>query len=241
MKEKIFKSSVMEIKSSDEDNREVIAIASKETTDRDGDIVRVDGIDIKEYKKNPVVLFAHDHSSLPIARATKIWKDNKNLMVKMQFTTPEENSVGDTVYKLIKGDYLKTLSIGFRPNWDTAVRMEKTGGWDFKDSNLYEISIVPVPANANATVQSKSLQKALDDKVIDDLELQEIELYLKDLIGEQHETQDVEEETEQTIETLTKEEDPYSWVWDIGEVENKDKDKDILEMLYDLLDLNDSE
>ena len=201
MKEKIFKSTLMEIKSSDEDKREITAIASSEKIDRDGDLVRVDGINIKEYKKNPVVLFAHDHSSLPIAKTTKIWKENKNLMVKMQFTQPEENSMGDTVYKLIKGDYLKSLSIGFKPDWDSAVRLEKSNGWDFKSSNLYEISIVPIPANVASVVQSKGIQKALEDEVIDELELKEIELYLDELIKNKP-VEDIEEVEEGELEDL---------------------------------------
>jgi len=251
MKQNIFKSTVMEIKSSDEEKREVVAIASSEKIDRDGDIVRVDGINIKEYKKNPVVMFAHDHSSLPIAKATRIWKEDKNLMVKMQFTTPEENSMGDTVYKLIKGDYLKSLSIGFKPNWDTAVRNEKVGGWDFKDSDLYEISIVPIPANAAAVVQSKGITKALEDKVVDELEIKELELYLEELVKnlpvedvvedttpeDDLTTEDLEQKHE---EVLLKEDDPYSWMWDYEPTEVKEEDKDLFEKIYDSLGLSDS-
>jgi len=251
MKQNIFKSTVMEIKSSDEEKREVVAIASSEKIDRDGDIVRVDGINIKEYKKNPVVMFAHDHSSLPIAKATRIWKEDKNLMVKMQFTTPEENSMGDTVYKLIKGDYLKSLSIGFKPSWDTAVRNEKVGGWDFKDSDLYEISIVPIPANAAAVVQSKGITKALEDKVVDELEIKELELYLEELVKnlpvedvvedttpeDDLTTEDLEQKHE---EVLLKEDDPYSWMWDYEPTEVKEEDKDLFEKIYDSLGLSDS-
>ena len=254
MKQNIFKSTVMEVKSSNEDKREVTAIASSEKIDRDGDIVRVDGINIKEYKKNPVVMFAHDHNSLPIAKATRIWKEDKNLMVKMQFTTPEENSMGDTVYKLIKGDYLKSLSIGFRPNWDSAIRLEKSKGWDFKSSDLYEISIVPIPANAAAVVQSKGIQKALADNVIDDIELKEFELYLSDIKlpdvemdelmeeieNNKKETNEQVEKIEQTIETLSKEDDPYSWMWDYEPTEVKEEDKDLFEKIYDSLGLSDS-
>jgi len=254
MKEKIFKSNVIEVKSLNEDKREITAIASKEIADRDGDIVRIEGINIKDYKKNPVVLFAHDSRSLPIAKTTKIWKDGKKLMVKMQFPEPEVSSMGDSIYKLVKGEYIKSLSIGFRPDWDDAVRLEKTQGWDFKSSNLYEISIVPVPANAAAVVQSKGIVKALQDEVVDDLEIKEIQLFLEDLIGDEpgeevkeevKEEKEVEtdfttENSEQTIETLAKEDDPYSWLWDFEPTETKEEDKDLYEMIYDVLGLNDS-
>jgi len=252
MKQKLFKTSTIEIKSKDEDAREIVAIASKEIKDRDNDIIRIgttakDGINIVEYKKNPVILFAHDSHSLPIAKATKIWKEDKKLMVKIQFPTPEISSMGDTIYKLIKNDYLKSLSIGFRPSWETAVRDEKQGGWDFKNSELFEISIVPIGANQGATVISKDFKQAVEANVIDELELNELELYLKELKPEPEvevepeikKDADMGEKVEQksnetTIEKSEPEEvDPYEWLFEIAEEETKNKD--VYEKIYDLL------
>ena len=48
------------------ENRVIERVTSTETPDRMGDIVRAAGIDNKAYRKNPVVLFAHDHRNLPI-------------------------------------------------------------------------------------------------------------------------------------------------------------------------------
>jgi hypothetical protein len=160
------------------------------------------------------------------------------------------------------------LSIGFRPDWDKAVRLEKTNGWDFKESNLYEISIVPIPANSASVVQSKGITKALEDKVVDELEIKELELYLEDLIANLPEEPEVKEpevkepevveketevvvekviednfqtvEIEQTIKTLPKEDDIYSWLWDYDPQKEKDEEQDLFEKIYDLLGLTDS-
>ena len=214
---KIFKIGSMEVKASDDDKREVIAIASKEVADRDKDIVTVgkiakEGIDIRGFIKNPVVLFAHDHRAPPIARAEKVWKENKKLMMKIKFPEPEVSSLGDSIYKLIKGDYLNSLSIGFQPDWKTAKFNEKRGGYDFPSSELLEVSIVSVPANPAAVIQSKSIKKALDDKVIDEVEFNEMKLYLEELVKEVDDEDDISvfDELEEKIDDLFKkiEEEP---------------------------------
>src|SRR3990167_9023558 len=46
---------------------------STEAKGRDGDIIRLSGWDLKRYKKNPVVLWAHDSYAFPIARSLKTW------------------------------------------------------------------------------------------------------------------------------------------------------------------------
>jgi len=214
MYKKLFKSDNMEIKKLEEKDREVTAIASKEIKDRDGDIVRVDGIDIKNFKKNPVILFAHDHYGLPIAKAIKIWKeDNKFLMVTMKFADAETNPLAETVYKLIKNNYLKALSIGFRIDFDKAERLpssngERYPGWDFKSTELFEISVVPVPANPAALIQSKAIKSALDEEIINSSEYDELTEYFdyinkdrndeiieKDHIDSEHNNKDLKVKT----------------------------------------------
>lgn len=230
----------IEKQSVNEDEREVIACASKEIQDRDGDIIRIDGIDIKEYKKNPVVLFGHNHSDLPIAKCTKVWKEDKKLMVKIKFPEPEVSSVGDSIYKLIKGDYLSCLSIGFAPKWDKAVQL-KDAGWDFKESSLYEISVVPIPANPGAMVEMKSLQKAVDDEVIDELELKELfmDYKEKDIITVDPPFSFSEIETNNTDEKLEQntEKSIYDWIWKFVDDEEEPKKQELIDEIYDALGL----
>lgn len=259
MDKKIYKFFDIEIKSTDEEKREIVAVGSKQVSDRDGDIVKIDGIKLTNYRKNPVVLWAHNHSDLPIGKATKVWKEDNKLMFKIQYAKPEEYGFADTVYKLTKGGYINAFSIGFAPDWDKAEKNEKSKyGYVFNESELFEISAVPVPANPMALVQSKSIQKALEDNVIDDLELKEINLYLKEL-AEELEDKELEDSVNEFIDEVEKDsdenfidenseqtinEDPevekseFDYIWEmLTDHEIKQKEESDLQHIYDLLDL----
>ncbi len=41
---------------------QIEAIVATNSIDRHGEILEIDGVDLKQYKKNPVVLWAHDYS-----------------------------------------------------------------------------------------------------------------------------------------------------------------------------------
>lgn len=197
MDKKVYKSFGVEIKEKDETKREITAIGSQEKIDRDGDVVIIDGVDLKNYKKNPVVLWSHRAGDPPIGKAVKVWKEDGKLMFKLQFPEPETYSFADTIYKLLKEGYLNSFSIGFSPDWKTAEFQEKAGGYKFHNSELLEISVCNVPANPGALVHSKSFTKALEDEIIDDIELKEIEEYLKHITAE---PEPVEEKVEEKVE-----------------------------------------
>ena len=87
--EKIFISTIMEMKASADNDRVVEFIASKEVVDRSGDVVKIKGIDFKAFKKNPVIMWSHRHSDPPIGKAVGIRKVNDELRIKVQFATQE--------------------------------------------------------------------------------------------------------------------------------------------------------
>ena len=60
-------------------------VISTGAVDRDRDTIAVDGWDLSNYRKNPVVLFAHDYSSLPIGRTESIFARNGQLKARMEF------------------------------------------------------------------------------------------------------------------------------------------------------------
>jgi len=170
----------LEVKSSDKEERTLEGIATSQVVDRDGDVVVVDGIDLKNFKKNPLVLWAHDYFSPPIGKATKIWKEDKDLKFKMKFVEAETYPFAETIYKLFAGGYINSFSIGFRPDIKEAMFDEKNGGYVFNKSELIEISAVPLPSNtaAVATVV-KSLEKAFEDKAINQEEFESLNESLK--------------------------------------------------------------
>lgn len=215
---KIHKSFSVVLKDINEEKREITTVGSQEKLDRDRDLVVINGIELKSYKQNPVVLWSHRSGDPPIGRATKVWKENDKLMFKIQFADMDTYSFADTIYKLIKGGYLSGFSIGFAPDWKQAVFDEKNGGYIFNKTDLLEISVVNVPANPHALVQSKSIQKALTDNIIDDVELNELKSYLEKVEEEKTE-EDVEEKedsiTDNTLDSF------HKWSTKIGEFDER--------------------
>jgi len=169
--EKIF-SRDMIVKAADDGTVEFIA--SKEVADRDREIVTVKGIDIKNYKKNPVVLWAHDRSQPPIGKAVKITKSKDELKIKVDFADEETYPFASTIYKLLKGGYLNAVSIGFIPDYKAIEYDEKKEVRIFNKVELFELSVVPVPANQEALATGKTLSKALEDNVIDEEEFKSL-------------------------------------------------------------------
>lgn len=144
------------IKSIDEANRTITFVASTQTEDRYGDCVMVEGWDTSNYAKNPVFLWAHDSSQLPIGKCVGLAKQMGSkpaLVQKIQFATADENPFAENVWKLYKGGYLSAVSVGFIPH-EMSLRMdEETGyitGYDMTKQELLELSAVPVPANPEA-------------------------------------------------------------------------------------------
>lgn len=134
------------------DKRQIRFRITTGTPDRMRDTIDPKGWDLKHYKKNPIVLFAHDYSQLPVARAVKIEADDKGLSSVAQFATKEQYAFADTVYQLILGGFLKATSVGFKPQ--KHVYNEARGGVDFLEQELLEYSIVPIPANPEALLEA---------------------------------------------------------------------------------------
>jgi len=132
--------------------------------DRDGDIVRPEGMKNDNYRKNPVVLWAHRSGDLPIGKSLWEKADDKGIRSKLQFDLKREFS--REVFRMYSEDFLKAFSIGFRPL--KLNRMEEEGrfmGYEFIEWELLEYSGCPVPANPNA------LNNAFNAGVVRDLDL----------------------------------------------------------------------
>jgi len=182
--EKIYKNFNIEVKEKDDDKREITAVGTKEAVDRDGDIVKVDGINLKEYKKNPLFLWAHRGSDTPenvMGNGTKVWVDGKKLMFKLNFLDADINPRADMVYKMYKVGALRAFSIGFQPSWKDAEYNEKSGGYKFNKVDLFEISAVPTPANPFALIQSKEFKGLVDNGEVDEAEVKDFEIFLREL------------------------------------------------------------
>lgn len=126
---------------------------STEEVDRDGDIVRAAGLDLAAYKQNPVVLYAHDSHEVPVGRAVEVVAE-PGIGVRAQWRWNASDPLGGRVKQAWDAGFLNATSIGFRPIRYTE---NKHGGLTFQEAELYEFSVVPVPANAGALRGLKAL------------------------------------------------------------------------------------
>jgi len=145
------KAYVGELKEVDEKERTITAFISTEALDRQGDIMRASGAQLAAYKKNPVVLWAHNYATPPIGR--NLWikkvKDKPGLLAKTQFADTE---FADEIFRLYQGKFLNAWSVGFMPLESKEIDEDSSPsrGRDIGKWELLEYSAVPVPANPEA-------------------------------------------------------------------------------------------
>jgi HK97 family phage prohead protease len=130
------------------DDRRVKFVITTGEADRENDVIDPAGWDVSSYLKNPVVMFAHDYSALPVARTVSLESEGDKLVAVAEFASKELNPMAEQVFQMLKEGFLKGASVGFRPK--TFQYNEKRGGVDFVQQELLEFSVVPIPANAQA-------------------------------------------------------------------------------------------
>lgn len=129
-------------------------IASTAAVDRQGDVIDQNGWLTDNYMKNPVMLFAHDYSSLPVAKCTGLEIKDQSLIASFEFAPAEANPQAGFIKSLYDNGFMSAVSVGFIPK-------EQNGNIITK-AELLEISFVPVPANQEALALS---YKSLEDNI----------------------------------------------------------------------------
>lgn len=130
-------------------------VASTNAVDSYGDIVE-QSWDLKRFKSNPVILYAHDSRELPIGTATRCEVVKGQLECTIKFCTEDMNPLAEQVWKMVQSGVLRAVSVGFIPN---DIRYEKRDGEDvcvLGNCELHEISVVPIPANHEALAKMKA-------------------------------------------------------------------------------------
>jgi HK97 family phage prohead protease len=145
------------------DDRALRFTISTGCVDREQDVISVRGWDLANYRRNPVVLWGHDATRLPIGRAFDIRIDGDALKATVEFIptdTPEGGAFAESVYRLARSGFIAATSVGFRPiKWDytddeTRGASDWFPGIDFQEQELVELSVVTVPANPEALIDA---------------------------------------------------------------------------------------
>ena len=160
------KKSVKEITDGENKAYEIEWYASTKDKDRMNDIVEPTAFEntLKQYMTNPIVLLQHDMDK-PIWNVTEASIDDKGLFIKAKITEDT-----DGVFSKLKNWVLRTFSIWYRVK-DYETMENEDAEWNYiftnviKELELFEISLVSVPANPFALVKSfDSCFKAEEDE-----------------------------------------------------------------------------
>lgn len=146
-----------EVKASEGESRSVQFTISTASVDRMGDTIDVKGWKLDNYRKNPVVLWGHDATSLPVAKANKVWIEDGKLKAETEFTPPGMARFNDAVFDMLKAGFLNATSVGFAPlKYAFTDDPQRRFGIDFMEQELLEFSVVSVPANPEALIDARS-------------------------------------------------------------------------------------
>jgi len=127
-------------------------LLSDESLNSYGFWVKTSGIDLKQFKKNPVMLYNHDHYGvLPIGKWTNIRVEDNKLMADAEFDAEDE--FAQKIAKKVEKNYIKGVSVGFDPKKLSEQKADLKSGQTrptITHSELLEASITPFPSNRNA-------------------------------------------------------------------------------------------
>lgn len=159
------RSAEMHVRSIDEEGRSATFVCSTDVVDRYDEIV-AQNWDLRSYRQNPVALYAHNKSELPIGQATEVDVVGGKLIATLKFASEKANPLAENVWQSILEKTLRAVSVGFIPHTVRWERRLDTEVLVLDDNELLEISVVPVPANpeALAKAHAKALEMARAEK-----------------------------------------------------------------------------
>jgi len=143
---------IFHVKAVDADRRVISGIATTPEPDRTGDIIEPLGVTFK----NPLPLLLFHDAKKPVG-VTKFKKPTKD-GIEFEATIATVDDPGalkdrvDEAWQSIKAGLVSGVSIGFRAI-EEAFNKE-TNGFRFLRTEVLELSLVTVPANASATIHS---------------------------------------------------------------------------------------
>ena len=155
---------VPEIRKKNTDTRTVTFVASDGSRDSAHTVLNQAGWDLKRFNSNPVIGYNHEiygawdtkDVDFVIGKGLAYVEDGK-LLVDITFEPKEINELAEKVYQKILFGSLNAVSVGFLPIGKGAWGKGEEGPGEERETYYYagqellEISVVNIPANANAT------------------------------------------------------------------------------------------
>lgn len=133
--------------------------ANKAIVDRGNDMIGKKAWKLDNYKKNPIVLFNHDHTK-PIGKMLDVKATDEGLWVKGKISNSRDPDIS-RIRDLVKEGILNSLSVGMRVHDEDRQNDVNV----IKSAELHEISVVAVPMNQDSqfTASTKNMEGPLVD------------------------------------------------------------------------------
>lgn len=148
------------------------AIITTSTRDREGDVVQSMGLNLSNYRKNPVWLWSHDSSQGPVGKSEDsqgnltVWLNRDHAVARCAFHT--HTKIAEQTAAMVMDGFVRSVSIGFQPHRADRISAAPTTqkakphgaaippgappvvGWRFDEVDLLEISWTAIGMNPDA-------------------------------------------------------------------------------------------
>ncbi len=103
---------------------------------------------LDRFRKNPVILWAHNQAELPLGKAIAIDETPEGLKMKIQFASLQANPKAEQVWNQVVEEIVRAVSVGFEPGEET----DEGGDGEVtrRQNELLEVSFVSVGKDENA-------------------------------------------------------------------------------------------
>lgn len=128
-------------------------VLSDGSLDRHGTRINPKGWDLRNFKKNPIALFAHD-GRFPIGTWTNIRTEGDKLVATLKLAAKGTSDRVDEIISLVEQGILRATSVGF-----SVIKYGVAGKdqYDYVEQELLETSVVAVGSNSNALAKARAL------------------------------------------------------------------------------------
>lgn len=133
---------------------------------RDGMVLDPEGLRTEDYEKNPVVLWEHGQDprrgAEPVARCVNLMRKQDGYLAEVEFAGDE---FAQRIEDKIRGGYINAVSVGWKT--EDVQREERSGEMVpvVRQSDMTEFSVVGVPADTDALVQSRVHYKGMEEEM----------------------------------------------------------------------------
>jgi HK97 family phage prohead protease/HK97 family phage major capsid protein len=134
-------------------------VLSTESVDRMGEVISIQGWDLRNFKNNPIALLNHSSNAI-IGSWKNVRIDGKRLLGELVLADEGTSERIDEIRRLRQQGHIKAVSVGFRPTEKVPLDKDADpyfGPFKYLKQELVECSLVAVPANPDAHQVSRSL------------------------------------------------------------------------------------